>query len=385
MAVVTKKDSTWGFFPKFLFEDLPQLDVGLYEYRTLLGRAKFWKSVSLSDEAEAFADIIRDIGQYQTIFLVGHSMGGLLCMAAIAHLIDSRQEKALSRIGGLMLMATPQIGSQRVATPLSWFAKDFLALKPHGGFVTDLHSTFMNNRVVLDDLRAQTGDIVIPTWAVLGTSDHWVDKLSAGLNIPASRKKSVRGSHKEIVKPATKTSDAYEYVHDRIKQVFTFNGSIVVGTQINRIEDPATSAALQSSLVVLQQAMSLIRELNFKKFDIETNSKRPIESSFWLDEALNPLHNAMSTVHEIYIRTFEELECILDKRESAALNVALQLLMRRHKETSQTRENLQGLRSSVRDLNSVPDEIVSYLRVCEFVFFFSQYYWLEHANAEPII
>jgi tetratricopeptide (TPR) repeat protein len=43
-------------------------------------------------------------------------MGGLLCMAAIAHLIDSRQEKALSRIGGLMLMATPQIGSQRVAT-----------------------------------------------------------------------------------------------------------------------------------------------------------------------------------------------------------------------------------------------------------------------------
>src|ERR1700730_14939196 len=57
------EDSTWGFFPKFLFEDLPQLDVGLYEYRTLLGRAKFWKSVSLSDEAEAFADIIRDIGQ----------------------------------------------------------------------------------------------------------------------------------------------------------------------------------------------------------------------------------------------------------------------------------------------------------------------------------
>ena len=215
-----KEGLNLGVFSKFLFEDLPQLDVSLYEYRTLLGRAKFWKSVSLSDEAEAFADIIRDIGQYQTIFLVGHSMVGLLCMAAIAHLIDSRQEKTLFRIGGLMLMTTPQIGSQRVATPLSWFSKDFQALKPHGSFVTDLHSTFMNNRVVLDDSRAQTGDIVIPTWAVLGTSDHWVDKLSAGLNIPASRKKSVRGSHKEIVKPATKTSDAYEYVRDRIKQVF---------------------------------------------------------------------------------------------------------------------------------------------------------------------
>jgi hypothetical protein len=56
------EDSTWGFFPKFLFEDLPQLDVGLYEYRTLLGRAKFWKSVSLSDEAGQFVrtEQIRD-------------------------------------------------------------------------------------------------------------------------------------------------------------------------------------------------------------------------------------------------------------------------------------------------------------------------------------
>jgi alpha-beta hydrolase superfamily lysophospholipase len=194
------------------------LDIGLYEYRTLL--ANFWKSVSLSDEAETFADIIRDRNEYQRIFLIGHSMGGLLCMAALAHLIDSRQQEVLSRIGGLILMATPQIGSQRVATPLSWFSKDFQALKPHSSFVTDLHCTFVNNHVVLDDSRAQADDIVIPTWAVLGTSDHWVDKLSAGLNIPASRKKSVRGSHREIVKPATKTSDAYEYVRDRIKQVF---------------------------------------------------------------------------------------------------------------------------------------------------------------------
>ncbi len=213
------QDSTWGMFPQFLFEDTPELDIGLYEYRTLLGRVKFWKSVSLADEAGAFADIIRDLDKYQTIFLIGHSMGGLLCMAANSYLIGSQQKDVLSRIGGLILMATPQTGSQRVPSFLSRFSKDFHALKPHGSFVTDLHSTFVNNRVVLDETRAQSGDILIPTWAVLGTSDRWVDKLSAGLNIPASRRKSVRGTHKEIVKPATKTSDAYAYVRDRIKQV----------------------------------------------------------------------------------------------------------------------------------------------------------------------
>jgi hypothetical protein len=31
---------TWGLFPKFLYEDFPQLDVGLYEYSTLFRRAK---------------------------------------------------------------------------------------------------------------------------------------------------------------------------------------------------------------------------------------------------------------------------------------------------------------------------------------------------------
>jgi hypothetical protein len=147
-------------------------------------------------------------------------MGGLLCTAAIAELIDTRQEQVLSRVGGLVLMATPQTGSQRVLTFLSWFFEDFHALKPHGEFVRAVCDTLTNNRVVLDDTRAQSGDIVIPTWAVLGTSDHWVDKLSGGLNLPDSRKKIVRGSHTEIVKPRSKQSDAYQFIHDRLKEVW---------------------------------------------------------------------------------------------------------------------------------------------------------------------
>ncbi len=72
---------------------------------------------------------------------------------------------------------------------------------------------------MIDEARALPGDIVIPTWAVLGAFDHWVDKLSAGLKLPTARKKTVRGSHQTIVKPKTKLSDAYEYVRDRIAEV----------------------------------------------------------------------------------------------------------------------------------------------------------------------
>src|SRR5207244_6475666 len=52
------------------------------------------------------------------------------------------------------------------------------------------------------------------TWAVLGASDFWVDKLSASLRLPAGRTKVVHGSHTAIVKPRDKQTDAYRFVHE---------------------------------------------------------------------------------------------------------------------------------------------------------------------------
>jgi pimeloyl-ACP methyl ester carboxylesterase len=164
------KKATWGHFPGYVYEDFQQLDVGQYAFHTLLGRCKFWESVSLETEAEVLAGIIRDGKEYRKIILVGHSMGGLLCMGAICHALNTRQPQALKRLGGLILMATPQTGSQRVPKFLSWFSKDFYALRPHGDFVTRLHETFVNT-LVLDEGYAPPDRTVLPTWAVLGASD----------------------------------------------------------------------------------------------------------------------------------------------------------------------------------------------------------------------
>jgi len=208
--------ATWGKFPKFIFEDIPQLDVGLYEYQTLLRRLKFWKSVPLKAEAKIFADIIRDeLSNYKTVILVGHSMGGLLCKAVISDLINTQDKDALSRIGGLILMATPQLGSIRVPKLFSWFSSDFAALRTHGEFVAEINDMF-ENHLYLDERINATDKTIIPTWAVLGASDFWVDQLSAGIGLVSSRKKIVRGSHTEIVKPKSKESDAYSWVRDRI-------------------------------------------------------------------------------------------------------------------------------------------------------------------------
>jgi pimeloyl-ACP methyl ester carboxylesterase len=208
--------STWGNFPSFLFKDIPELDIGLYQYRTAAGRLWFTKSVSLQDEARVFADLIRDqLADYETIVLIGHSMGGLLCKAAIHELVVRGDRNTLARIGGLILMATPQLGSLRMPGFMSVFSHDARALKPHGDLVTRINRTF-EDHIALDENIHTLRKTTIPTWAVEGVHDRWVDSLSAGIGLPSSRRKVVRGSHTAIVKPGDRNADAYHWVKSRI-------------------------------------------------------------------------------------------------------------------------------------------------------------------------
>jgi pimeloyl-ACP methyl ester carboxylesterase len=210
------KHSTWQNFPAYLLEDLPEIDVGLYQYRTLTGRFAFSRSVSLDDEARVFADLLRDeLAAYTNIVLIGHSMGGLLCKGAIHVLVSRGDRNTLARIGGLLLMATPQLGSLRVPRFLGALSHDFRALEPHGDFVATINQTF-ENHIALDESTHTLRKTTIPTWAVEGVNDRWVDPLSAGIGLPSSRRKVVRGSHTSIVKPTDRNADAYQWVKARI-------------------------------------------------------------------------------------------------------------------------------------------------------------------------
>lgn len=213
------KNSTWGEFPKFIFEDLPNFDVGLYYYRTLFGRFNKKKSISIEQEAKIFADIIRDeLSHYESIILLGHSMGGLLCKACISQLIVKKDHSTLSKIAGLFLLATPQLGSIKVWKPLSHLSSDFKVLRAHNQYITQVSSTLEDNLYTHKSIDP-SAKIFIPTWAILAGEDFWVDELSAGIGLNSSQKKIVRGSHTEIVKPKNKTQDGmYSWVKSNIEQ-----------------------------------------------------------------------------------------------------------------------------------------------------------------------
>lgn len=213
------KSSTWGNFPKFLLDEFAHVDVGLYAYRTLFARLVFWKSIELEDEAQIFASELRDDSQYETILLIGHSMGGLLLKAAVKYLIDSNQRPVVNRIKALILMAVPQAGSMRVLPFLDWFSSDFYALKPHGKFVASVNQSFLDHVSVLRN-DVPHGKIHLPTHAVRAGSDFWVDRLSAGMNLPSEQMKPVHGSHTSFVKPKTTDDAGYKYVRGLVAEFF---------------------------------------------------------------------------------------------------------------------------------------------------------------------
>lgn len=210
------KDSTWGNFPKFIFEDVSDLDVGLYQYETLWRRLKFGAQVPLDREADVFAGIVRDeLASYRDIILVGHSMGGLLCKALITRLIHDGRMDLLDRIAGLFLLASPQLGSLRVPWILSLFSLDADALKPHGPLLADIARTF-EDHLLVDRDAVSYDKPVIPAFAVMGASDFWVDQLSAGIGLPTRQKKMAIGTHTEVVKPRSKDSPVYSWVRDQV-------------------------------------------------------------------------------------------------------------------------------------------------------------------------
>lgn len=244
--------STWGNFPKFVFKEMRALDVGLYEYMTFTARWRFWKSIALEKEAEIFAQIIRDeLGKYQTIILVGHSMGGLLSKAVISELINT---KDLARIGGLFLMATPQLGSTRIPRFLG-ISNDGRALKAHSHFVARVSKTFEDNLYLDENINAPDRAI-IPTWAVLGASDFWVDELSAGIGLSSNRKRTVHGSHTDIVKPKKTDSPAYKFVKEKIESCLNrYRYDVFLASPMAALETDADYQRYRDGALAIEQAL----------------------------------------------------------------------------------------------------------------------------------
>src|SRR5262245_9783840 len=199
---------TWGRLPHFVYQDFPELDVGLYGYYSGWRRLWFTRSIAVEREARVLADQLRAC-DYAEIVLLGHSLGGLLCKAALCELLDREDRATLARVRALILMATPQAGVRLPLRLLSWLSRDLEALRPQGAFVERVNRRFRDSGL-MD--RSEGEEMGVRTFCVEASDDHWVDGVGATLGIRAENRAIVRGSHTEVVKPSDRDDDVYRVI-----------------------------------------------------------------------------------------------------------------------------------------------------------------------------
>jgi pimeloyl-ACP methyl ester carboxylesterase len=227
----------WGNTPRFVLDDLPTADVGLYFYKTAWKRRKVFRSIDLDQEARVLADSLRQLRLYEAIVLVGHSMGGLLAKAAIVDLINRGHRRELQRLAGLVLLASPQLGSLRVPRMLKMFSRDGRALFPHNDFIRRIDTTF-SARLAVEQSADPLDKHSLPTWAVVAAEDFWVDALSAGIGVPENQKLTVRGSHGSITKPHDKDAASYVFLRECLDTSFKPATGAADGEEV-QVEDAA--------------------------------------------------------------------------------------------------------------------------------------------------
>jgi tetratricopeptide (TPR) repeat protein/pimeloyl-ACP methyl ester carboxylesterase len=249
-------------FPRFLYEDFPQSDIGLYSYRTMLSRVQFWKAISFEKESRVLADRLRQVAEdYRAIILAGHSAGGVLASSVICELIDRINEQStLKKIRGIFLFATPQAGSLWALWPLRLLTEYTRVLGPHSRPLRRIQQLF-RERVVADQAKLGEGQFVIPIFAVVAAEDLWVDEFSSSLGVPRNRICHVRTSHTGCVKPHTREDDAYKWVCGKIAELLERVPVNLAPISASFDNKPLTDYAVSSSLLRMQRFFGRTAEL----------------------------------------------------------------------------------------------------------------------------
>ena len=189
---------TWGELPQFTFDGGLKPDVGVFDYVSGFRRFPHWGSPRPIDVAKYLADEISEL-PHRRVFLVGHSMGGLVCQAAIRHLFNREASpySLTSRVAALVALATPRKGS--------WLARRQVPLGRDRSFLLEgqVHqelSEFFGSWVEVHLKALPTKPLSIPTFAGVAINDHVVRTFSAANALPTDQIHRFLGGHGSFVK-----------------------------------------------------------------------------------------------------------------------------------------------------------------------------------------
>ena len=221
---------TWADFPKYLFEGEsdPKCDVAVFDYYS--GNRKWFnvrpnlKAISRS-LSERLAYLAKN---YEHVYVVAHSMGGLISLHALKHYLDHRDRatKKLKRVAGIMLLGCPLDGSK-------WSLAARLVLFREAGYLRrraphqrSLRKYF-DSRVEIRNLSIfGESDYQIALYSGTADFDKYVTEESATFGVSQDQHRPFVEDHLSLVKPPSADADQVDWVMDMLRDV-TYNRDLM--------------------------------------------------------------------------------------------------------------------------------------------------------------
>lgn len=220
---------TWGDFPDLFNQDnqLSHCDTLCWGYPSSLLSRGYWlsyipmigsKMPDLPSVADALASDLGNpeiAGKYTDLFLIGHSMGGLVIKQMIISSLTkfSPNNELLDRIRCVVLYATPSDG---VELPnVLRIHPQAKSIRCSADFISDLRGDWINRvHAVKREDPPMSGKRHVPVTAVLGLEDNAVPaKSAASFYVQVE---TAHGNHLSVCKPKNRDHTSFQILKREI-------------------------------------------------------------------------------------------------------------------------------------------------------------------------
>ncbi|MGV0813364.1 alpha/beta fold hydrolase [Mycolicibacterium boenickei] len=221
---------TWGKFPRFVFDDVSRdpVDVALFDYFSGL-RRRVRRRPSVPEVAQILTERLQDLSkEYDEIFIISHSMGGLIATDSMRNYIAQRgEEPGLLRVlAGAIYISTPLTGSKFAHARIRLLVSEWQQLQLDSPYQEDLRRFISATIDTKSDAETASHRYKLPIWSFVGARDGVVERSSATQGIDEDQVRTIDLGHRKISKPRQLGSEVVVLARDVIDDISRLRADI---------------------------------------------------------------------------------------------------------------------------------------------------------------
>ncbi|GAA1878213.1 hypothetical protein GCM10009773_03370 [Williamsia serinedens] len=285
-------EDTWAKFPELAIDGLggASKDSAIFRYykgaKSLLRRRPS-PQVRSRQLANHLTQVAND---YQEIYLVGHSLGGLIAEDAVRRFHQQKKGSypEVGIIAGVIVFGSPRLGSKWVRSWSAIALRESFYLRRHSGIQGDIEEFFSNHVNVDIDVAPSNGKVQIPRFVCAGTKDRMVDELSATFGVREAQIKLLDCGHKKLVKPETADSPSAAWLGGVIREISSRRQEWYASLAEKANKPPMASQNLPGPLVLVTEVNSDIDLTDWVDVYNEVRNRLTTEAVVFVDRIAAP-------------------------------------------------------------------------------------------------